>query len=93
MKVFFTILILLCFCLTGCGNNNSKNIQEENSNYVASSINSTDNTNNVEIKNNANIETEIASFSTKIYTPNDEARQNNIRITSSKLNGCIVKSR
>ena len=97
MKVFLTILILLCFCLTGCGNNTSLNNQESSSNYTTSRITTIDNKNNTinntEIKDHISSETEIASFSTKIYTPNDEARQNNIRITSSKLNGCIVKSR
>ena len=38
-------------------------------------------------------ETDISSFSTKIYTPNDESRQTNISLTCSKLNGTVVKSR
>ena len=36
------------------------------------------------------VETELSSFSTKIYTPNDSARQNNITITCSKLNGKVI---
>ena len=101
MKKFLILLLVSCFCLTGCGNNNSINSQEQNNNYNMSRTTTidnnleTDNTsiNSIESFDDANTETEIASFSTKIYTPNDEARQNNIRITCSKLNGTIVKSR
>lgn len=94
MKKFLIILLILCFSLTGCGKNNTTNNQEENNNYTASRITTTNNiNNNIEIKNNVNTETEIASFSTKIYTPNDLARQNNIKITCSELNETIVKSR
>ncbi len=94
MKKFLIILLILCFSLTGCGKNNTTNNQEENNNYTASRITTTNNiNNNIEIKNNVNTETEIASFSTKIYTPNDSARQNNIKITCSELNETIVKSR
>ena len=35
-------------------------------------------------------ETDMSSVSTKIYSPNDEARQNNITITCSQLNGKII---
>ena len=41
--------------------------------------------------NSEPIENEISSFSTKIYTPDDEARQTNIGITCSKLNETIVE--
>ena len=100
MKKFLIILLVLCFSLTGCNTNN----HNQNNNYNASKINANDTTNinNSEtnnIRNNnsesfdtTDTETEIASFSTKIYTPNDEARQNNIRITCSKLNKTVVKS-
>lgn len=37
------------------------------------------------------LETQIASFSTKIYTK-DNARQNNMQITASRLNGKIIKN-
>lgn len=94
MKKFLIILLILCFSLTGCGKNDTTNNQEENNNYTASRITTTNNiNNNIEIKDNVNTETEIASFSTKIYTPNDSARQNNIKITCSELNETIVKSR
>lgn len=74
---------------TSTSTNNSSNINANNSN-------SSSNNNDVVIINNQdniNTETDIASFSTKIYTPNDEARMNNLRITCSKLNGTIVKPR
>lgn len=105
MKKFLILIIAISFCLSGCGNNNdnSSNNTENNSyNYTASrtssldSINNDNNsTDNNEVNNNQNknTETELSSFSTKIYTPNDKARQNNIRITCSTLNGTIVKSR
>lgn len=66
---------------TNNGNNN--NINTSNNNDVVITRN----------QDNVNTETDIASFSTKIYTPNDEARMNNLRITCSKLNGTIVKPR
>ena len=72
-------------------NNNSSNMNDNTSNNSSSNNN---NNNDVVIINNTdniNTETDIASFSTKIYTPNDEARMNNLRITCSKLNGTIVK--
>lgn len=101
MKKFLVFLFLFCFCLTGCGNNDLIDNSNRYNNYTASRTTATDNsnnnseTNNININNstdNINTETELSSFSTKIYTPNDEARQNNIRITCSKLNGTVVKS-
>lgn len=73
---------------TSASTNNSINTDTFNNSS------SNDNNNDVVIINNTdntNTETDIASFSTKIYTPNDEARMNNLRITCSKLNGTIVK--
>lgn len=106
MKKFLILVIAASFCLSGCGNNNdnpSNNTENNSYNYTASRTSSSgninnDNTNstdNTEVNNNQNknTETELSSFSTKIYTPNDKARQNNIRITCSTLNGTVVKSR
>ena len=101
MKKFLIIILLCSFCLSGCGNDNSTVNQNKNNNYTSSRTTATDNnfnnseTNNIDINNSIDIintETELSLFSTKIYTPNDEARQNNIRITCSKLDGTIVKS-
>ena len=88
MKIFF-IIFVLCFCLTGCSNNNENN-------YSASRTSQEFAKNNIEEKNaeknkEQNVEVDLSSFSTKIYTPNDEARQKNITITCSTLNGTIIK--
>ena len=103
MKKFLAIIFILSFCLVGCNNenNNSQNVPEENISYnYTASRTTTSAENNLENKVKTTEpeiekepETDIASFSTKIYTPNDAARQNNIGITCSKLNGTIVKSR
>lgn len=69
------------------------NTQENNTNTSTTSPENTE-SNNIEnnsSKNNPSKETEIASFSTKIYTKDNE-RQNNISITCSTLNNTIVKS-
>ncbi len=105
MKIFLVLILALSFYLTGC-NNKQNNIQEDFNNYSASRTisneqfinnsitnrNDTNVINNIQNNNNTNVNEELSSFSTKIYTPDDEARQTNIRITCSKLNGTIVKS-
>ena len=105
MKKFLIISLILLFSLTGCGNQEKNNQSENNSeNYTASrtATNSslTNNTKNeidpqeeaTKQKKENNIEEELSSFSTKIYTPNDDARQTNITLTCSFLNETIVKS-
>lgn len=93
MKKFLILIFILCFSLVGCSN------EQENSNYNSSrtattnEINNQNNITNTEPKIKESVETDLSSFSTKIYTPNDEARQNNITLTCSKLNGTIVKAR
>lgn len=93
--LFFLFIILsLSFALTGCGNNSSNSENTQNS-YSAERTATLDNhidNNSIENNEDLNQETEIASFSTKVYTPNDKARQNNIQITCSRLNETIVKS-
>lgn len=101
MKKTFLISCILLFSLVGCSNNNNEETNlittKENSsyNYTATrTIKPEENTSSEnEIKPETNQETDLSSFSTKIYTPNDTARQNNISLTCSKLNGTIVKSR
>ena len=96
MKKILPFLLISLFILSGCNNNiNTEEHNSYNTSKISTKNNSNDfsNSSNTVAKNNSNIETELSSFSTKIYTPNDEARQNNIRITCSKLNGVVVKSR
>ncbi len=108
MKKVLVMIIGLAIFLSGCGNND-ETINEQSYNNNESSYdtertisikndvseNNVDenNINNNIDENNANSETEISSFSTKIYTPNDSARQHNIQLTCSELNETVVKSR
>lgn len=93
----FIIIVFLGACKDNNETNNTiKNNAEENIfyDYTISNITSNTESNNIiEVnRGEANTETEISSFSTKIYTPNDSGRQNNITLSCSKLNGTIVKS-
>lgn len=70
-------------------NNNessSSNVQSPQNNMSSNSSSTTNNTPSTQLK-----EEILTSFSTKIYT-NDPARQNNISITCSTLNGTTVKN-
>lgn len=84
----------------------TKTATNENTNQNNTDLNNSIDTTNQNIDNNSNqrnaieitenstgseikTEEEIASFSTKIYS-NDSARQNNINITCSTLNGTVV---
>ena len=107
MKKILPIIFILSFCLLGCNseNDNSKNVPEENTSYnYTASRTATPNENNsindiittepeVKTEPETKPEMDLSYFSTKIYTPNDSARQNNIRLTCSKLNGTIIKPR
>lgn len=91
--LFFYIFIVIVF-LTACENNDANNIKndsEENNYYNYTAIKTTTNEKNSSETYISEPETDISSFYTKIYTPNDSARQNNITLTCSKLNGTIVK--
>lgn len=92
--LIFYIFIFIIF-LTACENddsNNIKNNSEENNYYNYTAIKTTTNEKNNNFETSiSEPETDLSSFSTKIYTPNDSARQNNITLTCSKLNGTIVK--
>jgi len=81
----FLVLFYL-FSFSGCNNINENTTINKELNSIKSNISS--------ISNNSDTpETELSSFSTKIYTPNDKSRQKNIKLTCSKLNDTIVKSR
>ena len=81
------LMIALLLSLTGCSGK-----EKDNNNYTASRTgqNTSSENNNDNIKNEENVEEDLSSFSTKIYTPNDESRQKNISITCQSLNGTIV---
>ena len=73
-------------------NNINENVTNNTTSYennTSNSTNSTEQESNNETVSSAK-ETEIASFSTKIYTK-DSSRQNNVSITCSKLNDTIVE--
>lgn len=67
---------------------NANQTPEQNSSNNESQANSTNSTNTESSKPK---EEQLATFSTKIYSK-DSARQNNINITCSTLNGTIVKN-
>ncbi len=94
MKKFLILILFLSLSLSGCNSNTSdkSDMQEQNTNYNISRINTESNESNTNNITTVNPETDISSFSTKIYTPNDTARQTNIRLTCSKLNETVVKS-
>ena len=74
--------------------NNNVNIQNSNTSVT----NNEESKNKTEVSENSSHneteqkkEEEISSFTTKIYTK-DSARQNNVAITCSSLNGTIIKN-
>ena len=67
-------------------------INENNNNKNTTNENTTNDANNKEKKNdNAKKETEIASFTTKIYTK-DSGRQNNLTLACSSLNDTTIEN-
>ena len=103
---YFLILCTIMLILSGCTkkeeNNKTENTNNQNTEIsrISTTTNitneSTDKTTN-ETKNEVTppkptpVETELGSFSTNIVDKR-ENRQNNIRITCSKLNGITVES-
>lgn len=74
-------------------NSSDENTTNTQSNNETSTNNSTENLNSSENSSSENtpVETEIASFNTKIYTKESD-RQNNISITCSTLNDTTVEN-
>lgn len=105
MRIIVFVIIAMCsLCLTGCKSKQDEN--SNNSNYTAyktSYTNSQENSvsqkteyNNLnssitETKQTQPVETDLASFSTKIMYK-DENREHNMALTCSKLNGTIIKA-
>lgn len=101
-KTFFVIyMFIIIIFLTACkdnkeSNNDVKNNAGENISYdytISNIASNSESNNTTEVnRGETNSETDLSSFSTKIYTPNDSGRQNNITLSCSKINGTIVKS-
>lgn len=89
LLIFYIFIVMVS--LTACENNNTNDINENiYYNYTETQTTLNEENNNF-VTSDSKSETNLSSFSTKIYTPNDSARQNNITLTCSKLNGTVVK--
>ena len=77
---------------SGENNNTPENTTSEESDNTSENKNSNEtvNTNSNSNSSSVPVEKTLATFSTKIYSK-DSARQNNLEITSKKLNGTVVK--
>lgn len=103
--VFLGILLVAIGVGIGIYLFNSNKNNSENSNYESSRISQNVDNTNIQVENSITdtpnvqnpvaekptIETEIASFTTKIYTKDSE-RQNNISIACNTLNDTIVEN-
>lgn len=91
----FKLIILLfisIFLLTGCGNQDINNNTANNNTQVNRTNTESETTNNTTNTIEPPVqEVEVSTFTTKIYTK-EEGRQNNMRITTSKLNGAVIYS-
>ena len=84
MATLLIIISILIISLTGCEN---KEIVNNNTNYNAQKQLATiENSNNILTKS---AQTELASFSTTIYTKTEE-RQNNVKLCTEELNEKVV---
>ena len=92
MKKLLIMLFIGLFSLSGCSFNSnlesSNNSSLDNSNYNASKT-VVDNTANIMNEPKKEEPEEISSFSTKIHDKSAN-RQNNIKITASKLTGTTI---
>lgn len=88
MKIFIALVITVIL-LTGCGNKSNENPSNTESSYHTQNLAFSKET--PTIPKTEPIETELATFSTKISQP-DPNRQTNITLTCQSLNGIIVKA-
>ena len=86
MKIIF-VLVMLTFFLTGCSNQSTKE-PDNVGNYSIQNLSLSKE--NSKPQNAELIETDLATFSTKISQP-DPNRQTNITLTCQALNGTIVE--
>lgn len=87
ISVFLISLIIYYFLSS---KNNTNNYSSSEAERLSTEINAqtNNNTNNV---NKEPVETEISKFSTKILV-DDDNRDNNLKLTASKINGTIIES-
>lgn len=88
MKIFIALVITVIL-LTGCGNKSNENPSNTESSYHTQNLAFSKET--PTIPKTEPIETELATFSTKISQP-DPNRQTNITLTCQSLNGIVVKA-
>lgn len=88
MKIFIALVITIIL-LTGCRNKSNENPNNTKSSYHTQNLAFSKET--PTIPKTGPIETELATFSTKISQP-DPNRQTNITLTCQSLNGIIVKA-
>lgn len=96
MKKIFALSLIVLFFLTGCSNkldnsNANNNFEENTSNQIGATQNESPQYSKVSIPPEEPKEEEIGKYSTKIYDKS-EARQNNLRITCSKINNYEIPS-
>lgn len=87
ISVFLISLIIYYFLSS---KNNTNNYSSSEAERLSTEINAqtNNNTNNVNVEP---VETEISKFSTKILV-DDDNRDNNLKLTASKINGTIIES-
>lgn len=88
MKIFI-VLVITVVLLTGCGNKSNGSPSNTESSYHTQNLAFSKET--PTIPKTEPIETELATFSTKISQP-DPNRQTNITLTCQSLNGIVVKA-
>ena len=99
--ILFFLILFTTICFSGCSKEddtktevNTIEVNSTSNNTINNNIVSTNQANNKSNSSSSKVSNKseelLAQFSTKIYST-DSARQNNLEITSKKLNGTVVK--
>ena len=104
--ILFFLILFTTICFSGCSKEDDtktevnrtstdiSNLNDISNNTINNNIVSTNQANNKSNSSSSKVSNKseelLAQFSTKIYST-DSARQNNLEITSKKLNGTVVK--
>lgn len=104
--ILFFLILFTTICFSGCSKEDDtktevnrtstdiSNLNDISNNTINNNIISTNQANNTSNSSSSKVSNKseelLAQFSTKIYST-DSARQNNLEITSKKLNGTVVK--